>query len=134
MSKQIETIDKKIEELQKKKAELIAEQKKLKTITINKVIYELEQHDNGKKLSEIIIPKGWRLLLPSEAMMLYERGLIDNSFWFYVQQTNKDEAKKGNVARFDALSDRAFLSCNWGAGYSDSSLGVIFARELEKRK
>jgi len=41
-----------------------------KTIIINNVEYELKQHDNGKILSDIKIPKGWRLLLPSEAMML----------------------------------------------------------------
>jgi len=104
----------------------------MKTIIINEIEYELKQHENGKKLSEITIPKGWRLLLPSEAMMLYERGLIDNTFWFYVQQTNKIEKDKGNVARFIANSDGAYLNCNGNPSGSYSLLGVIFCREVKK--
>ena len=105
----------------------------MKTITINNVEYELEQHDNGKRLSEIKIPKGWRLLLPSEAMMLYERGLIDKSFWFYVQQINKEEEKKGNVARFYAGSDWASLSCGGGPSGTVASLGVLFCKDLKDK-
>ena len=107
---------------------------KMKTITINNIEYELKQHDNNKKLSEIIISKGWRLLLPSEAMMLYERNLIDNTFWFYVQQTNKIEKEKGNVARFNANSDWAFLSCYWNPSNSDDGRGVILCRDLKVKK
>ena len=103
----------------------------MKTITINNVEYELEQHDNGKTLSEIKIPKGWRLLLPSEATILYERGLIDNSFWFFVQQTNKKEAKKGNVAGFGAGSVRAIFDCGRDPTYTNSSLGVLFCRNIK---
>ena len=105
----------------------------MKTITINNVEYELEQHDNGKRLSEIKIPKGWRLLLPSEAMMLYERGLIDKSFWFYVQQINKEGEKKGNVARFCAVSDGAVLVCGRDPSYTDASLGVLFCKDLKDK-
>ena len=103
----------------------------MKTIIINNIEYELEQHDNGKRLSEIKIPKGWRLLLPSEAMMLYERGLIDKSFWFYVQQINKEEEKKGNVARFYAGSVGAGLGCYRNPSYSVASLGVLFCKDLK---
>lgn len=106
----------------------------MKTITINNVEYELEQHDNGKKLSDIKIPKGWRLLLPSEAMMLYERGLIGENFWFFVKQTNKEEEKKGYVARFYAVSYRADLNCFREPSDTNSSLGVILARDLKVRK
>ena len=51
----------------------------MKTITIDKVKYELEVHDFNKKLSEIKIPKGWRLLYPSEAILLYERGILTDN-------------------------------------------------------
>ena len=104
-----------------------------KTIIINKVEYELEQHDNGKILKDIKIPKGWRLLLPSEAMILYERGLIDNTFWFFVQQTNKEE-KKGNVARFGAYSGGAIFSCGWDPSGSDASLGILLCKDLGEKK
>ena len=120
-------------EFLEKKGYLIKEPKKKKTVIIGNVEYELEQHDNGKKLSEIKIPNGYRLLLPSEAMMLYEKGLIGDSFWFFVEQTNKDEKKKGNVARFDAGSDWAGLSCYWVPSGADSGLGVIFAHNLTNK-
>ena len=119
----------------------------MKKVIINNVEYELEQHDNGKKLSEIKIPKGKRLLLPSEAMMLYEKGLLDssswffvkqtseeeeNSSWFFVKQTSEEEEKKGNVAGFDAYSGWAFLGCSGVPSFASSSLGVIFARDVKK--
>jgi hypothetical protein len=108
--------------------------KERKTIIINKVEYELEQHDNGKVLSEITIPKGWRLLLPSEAVMLYERGLINNSFWFFVQQTNKEEQEKGNVARFGAGSDGANFICGGYPSLSYASLGILLCKTLGDEK
>jgi hypothetical protein len=104
-----------------------------KTIIINRVEYELEQHDNDKTLSKIKIPKGWRLLLPSEAMMLYERGLINNTFWFFVQQTNEEEGEKGNVAGFGADSVRAFLDCDRDPSNRNAGLGVIFCRDLKAK-
>lgn len=117
-----------IKELQEQLKELENQEVKRKTIIINDIEYELEQHDNNKMLKDIIIPKGWRLLLPSEAMMLYERGLIDSSFWFYVQQTNKEEDKKGNIARFGANSDGAYLYCYGNPSDTIASLGVLFCR------
>ena len=105
--------------------------RKPKSVIIGNVEYELEQHDNGKKLSEIKIPKGKRLLLPSEAMILYERGLIDSSFWFFVEQTNEEEKKKGNVARFYAGSGGAGLGCSGDSSVTGSVLGVIFAEDLK---
>ena len=104
----------------------------MKTIKINNVEYELEQHDNGKMLKDIKIPEGWRLLLPSEAMMLYERGLIDSSSWFFVKQINKNLAKKGYVARFVASSVWASLYCNEDPSDASDSLGVILCRDLKK--
>ena len=112
----------------------IIQEPKVKTIIINNVEYELEQHDKGKMLSEIKIPKDKRLLLPSEAMMLYERGLIDSSFWFFVQQTNKKEKKEGNVARFSADDDWANLNCDRDPSDRVGNLGVIFAKDLLTKK
>jgi hypothetical protein len=45
---------------------------KTKTKIIDNVEYELETHDFNKKLSDIKIPKGWRLWKPSECYKLYE--------------------------------------------------------------
>jgi hypothetical protein len=104
----------------------------MKTKIINNVEYELEQHDNGKCLKDIKIPKGWRLLFPSEAMMLYEKELIDSSFWFFVKQINQKEKRKGNVARFSAGSDGAYLDCGGVPAVADASLGVLFCRECEE--
>jgi hypothetical protein len=131
-------IDKQIEKAKEKLAKLEAKKQaeidKMKTVIINNVEYELKQHDNDKKLSEIIIPKGWRLLLPSEAMMLYERGLIDSTFWFYVKQTNKAEAEQGNVARFGAGSGRAYLDCGRNPSNANAALGVLLCRDLGGKK
>lgn len=131
-------IDKQIEKAKEKLAKLEAKKQaeidKMKTIIINNVEYELKQHDNDKKLSDIKIPKGWRLLLPSEAMMLSERGLIDNTFWFYVKQTNKAKAEQGNVAGFYADLAGAFLNCVRNPSYTNAALGVIFCRDLGGKK
>ncbi len=136
--KTIQQCNDEIERINKIKIEIEAKEQakldKMKKIIINKVEYELKQHDNNKKLSEIIIPKGWRLLLPSEAMMLYEKSLIDSSFWFYVKQTNKKEKLKGNVARFGADSDGAGLGCNGDPSFTNSALGVIFCRDIRRKK
>lgn len=131
-------IDKQIEKAKEKLAKLEAKKQaeidKMKTIIINNVEYELKQHDNYKELSEIKIPKGWRLLLPSEAMMLYERGLIDNTFWFYVKQTNKQEENNGNVARFFASSGGAGLDCYGFPSDTDAALGVLLCKDLRGKK
>jgi len=100
----------------------------MKTKIIDNVEYELEQHDNGKELSEIKIPKGWRLLKPFEAQRLWDLGLLRDN-WIFVENTNK-KLKKDYVARFYAYSDRAYLNCDWYPQYSNSRLGVIFCRDL----
>lgn len=128
------TLNQQIEKTKKKLAELESKQHKIKTIIINNVEYELKQHDNNKLLSEIRIPKGWRLLLLSEVMMLYERGLIDTSFWIYVKQTNKEKEKKGRVARCIACSVGAYLYCYRNPSNSNASLGVMLCRDLKANK
>jgi hypothetical protein len=106
---------------------------KLKTIVIDNVEYELEQHDNNKELSDIKIPKGWRLLKPCEAQRLWDLGYLRNN-WFYVENTNLEEKKKGNVAGFIASSDGASLGCNGDPDSVSSSLGVVFAKDLRSKK
>jgi hypothetical protein len=101
-----------------------------KTIVIDKTKYELEQHDNGIKFGDIKIPKGWRLLKPWEAQRLWDLGYLRNN-WFFVENTCKEEKKKGNVAWFDANSDWATLCCNGGRACADVSLGVVLCRDVE---
>ena len=91
---------------------------------------DFEQKFNGKKLSEIKIPKGWRLLRLNELeeVMNY---LIKNNLgiWSYFEQPIK--RFKDEVARFGADSGYAVLYCGRDSDYSDSYLGVIFARDLK---
>ena len=103
----------------------------MKTIKINNVEYECETHDFNKMLSEIKIPKGWRLLKPSEAMMLWE--LKQFTDWFFVKQVIK-KFKGKSVARFYADSDGAGLGCSRDADYRDAGLGVRFCRDLKVKK
>jgi len=100
------------------------------TVVINNVEYDIVQHDNGKKLSEIKIPKGWRLLYPSEAMMLFERGIIKKG-WIYVQNVSNKYKSKDYVSRFyfdkkEAWFDLTFVGKD---GTYDPNLGVIFAKD-----
>jgi len=97
----------------------------MKTKIIKGVEYELETHDFNKILSEIKIPKGWRLLKPSEALMLLELEPFDD--WFFVEQPLKNTT---TVARFYANSDRAVLNCNWSPASHVTSLGVRFCRDV----
>jgi hypothetical protein len=59
----------------------------MKTKIINNVEYEMKSHDYNKTLSEIKILKGWRLLKPIEAMMLWELEQFND--WFFVEQIVK---------------------------------------------
>ena len=101
----------------------------IKTKVINNVEYEIETHDFNKTLAEIQIPKGWRLLKPSEAMMLWERETFTS--WFFVEQPLKNTK---DVVRFDANSYGAYLGCDWDATNVYSHLGVRFCRDLKEMK
>ena len=101
----------------------------MKTKIINGVEYQMETHDKRKMLSEIKIPKGWRLLKPSEAMMLWE--LKNFPDWFFVEQVIK-KYKGKFVARFYANSDGAYLDCSRIPAGTYSSLGVRFCRDVIK--
>ena len=103
----------------------------MKTLRIDNTEYELTQHDNGKRLDEIKIPKGYRLLKPWEAQRLWDLGFLRNN-WIYVEQLNLEKKEEGHVAGFYAISDRAFLDCDRYPSNADSNLGVIFARDLEE--
>lgn len=105
----------------------------MKTLKIPKlkIEVEVEIHCRGKKLAEIKIPKGWRLLKPSEIWLLFENEKyrkqlrLDNT-WEFVD----NPIKNGWVARFDADDDWADLYCGGGTDISYSSLGVRFCRSL----
>ena len=104
-----------------------------KTKIIDNVEYELETHDFNKKLSDIKIPKGWRLWKPSEAMMLWENEKTRKQFnltdcWFFIANPLKNDY----VARFHAGSDWAYLVCSRNPDDSGSALGVRFARKVRK--
>lgn len=100
------------------------------TIIIDKTEYELEQHDNNKKLSDIKIPKGWRLLKPWEAQRLWDLGYLRDN-WFYVENTCKEEKDKGNVARFYVYSGRASFICYRSPSNTGAALGVLFCRSIK---
>lgn len=116
----------------------ISEQK-VKTRIVHGVKYEIETHDFNKKLSEITIPKGWRLWTAEECFRLHNdptvRGeLMIENCWFLIQQPFAYNQIKRLVAGFMAYSDRALLSCGRNQSYANSSLGVRFARDLKKVK
>ena len=103
---------------------------KMKTIIVDGCEFETTTHHLNKTLSEIEIPKGWRLLKPSEAMMLWE---IEHFVsWFFVEQTIKKNIGK-YVARFSADSDWAILNCCRDPTDRNAGLGVRFCRDIKKR-
>jgi len=106
---------------------------KTNTIIIDNVEYELKQHDNNKLLSEIKTPKDWRLLKPFEAQRLWDLNYLRNNR-FYVEQTNKEEKAKGNVARFDAGPGGALLLASWDPSSRVSYLGVLFCRDCPTKE
>lgn len=105
----------------------------MKYKTINNTKYELEQHDNNKKLSEIKIKKGWRLLKPWEAQRLWDLGYLRDN-WFFVENINKELKEIGRVAGFDANSDRAGIVCYWAPDIHGDSLGVLLCKDLMEQK
>ena len=54
--------------------------------------------------------------------------------WAFVP--NPDEVSKANgyVARFIVYSDYAYLDCNRGSDYSDSTLGVFLVKKISKER
>ena len=106
----------------------------MKTKTINGIEYEIESHDFDKKLSDIKIPKGWRLWKAHECWLFYEDKKLRKEMnledcWFFVEQPRDNTS---DVAGFDAGSGRAYLDCYWGPLDTYSSLGVRFCRKKIK--
>jgi hypothetical protein len=107
-----------------------------KTLIVDNVEYETETHDFNKTLSEIKIPKGWRLWTVEECKKLFnshEKRLNLSDCWFFIKQPfNKFEGKY--VARFFADSGWARLDCYGGPACSNALLGVRFCKDLSKLK
>jgi len=114
----------------------IEERKTLKVEEL-KIEVETEIHDKGKMLSEIEIPKGWRLLTIQEVIFLFNNYLrklnMNNTCEFIEQQLNFNR-KKNYIARFVADSGGAYLFCDGGASCAGASLGVRFCRDLQEEK
>jgi len=103
------------------------------TIKINNIEYETKTHDFNKTLSEIKIPKGWRLWTAEECIKLFnshEKELNLTDCWFFIKQPFK-KYQKEYVARFNANSDGANLYCYWDPSNRFDSLGVRFCREMK---
>ncbi len=98
---------------------------------------EIEIHDKNKLLSEIKVPKGWRLLTDKEITYLhnskYKKQLNLNETWEFIKQPFKLNKKEGYVAGFVAGSDWADLNCGWDPGGRDDSLGVRFCKDLNAK-
>ena len=107
-----------------------------KTIKIKELGIEVDfaQQQNNKLFSELIIPKGWRLLKFKEldiVMNYIQQNKLD--IWSYFEQPI-NEFKGKFVARFGADSDGANLNCNRDPDDGVGSLGVIFCRDLKVKR
>ena len=136
--KKKQEIQDKIKELQSQLAEIEAKEEanknKVDFIVIDGWAYETKEHDFNKKLSEIEIPKGKELWLPSECYKFYENKELRNKLslsecWFLVKQIKENTI---NVASFDATSGRAYLDCVRHPDDSGPSLGVRFKWKVKK--
>lgn len=104
----------------------------MKTIKIGKYRYETKEHDFGKCLKDIKIPKGWGLWTANDCIKLYNnkkyKKLLNlDDCWFFIKKPFKD---LNSVAGFYADSVGAFLYCYGNPEGSDSSLGVRFKRRV----
>ena len=103
-----------------------------------KISVEVEVHDKNKSWDELSLSEREKELLTAEqciwlANSKYAKTLkMDGSSSkddFFIQQPFNLNRKKGYVARFGADSDYAYLDCDGDSSYSDSGLGVRFARK-----
>lgn len=135
MTNKTETKLKKAEQLViQLKAKLEAEKNKVDFIVIDGWAYETKEHDFNKTLSEIEIPKGKELWLPSETWKFYEDKELKNKLnlsdcWFFVHQPRENTT---DVAGFYAYSDGAGLGCDGNPSLSDVGLGVRFKWKVKK--
>lgn len=131
----IQQIDKKILELQKKKEELIVKQKtnklfKFKNLEITQI------QDWNKPYNQIIIPSGFRLIKVQELIDLLESDSAgkflgdykDKHNWFWCEQTKYD--KLNNYSRRLFRGRGGSWDAFWsGLGYSDAGGRVVFVKE-----
>jgi hypothetical protein len=137
LKQQRERLDNQIRQLEKKE-KLRLEKNKDKPIYTK--ILELgieisQQIYNGKTYAEIL------KLVKEEQIANHEilfklRSLTKKypqfkDFWVYIQNPDKISKDNGHVARFDACSDWASLSCDWLPDDVSPSLGVFLWRKLK---
>ena len=107
-----------------------------KTIKIKELGIEVDfaQQQNNKLFSELVIPKGWRLLKLKEldvVMNYIQQNKLD--IWSYFEQPI-NEFKGKFVAWFITVSDGADLDCDRNPDDRNDSLGVIFCRDLKVKR
>lgn len=105
----------------------------MKTIIFDGIEFETETHHFNKKLSDIKIPKGWRLWKSSECYDLWINDELRKRFnlnncWFYVQQPI-EKYKNKYVAWFNAFSFGVDMCCFRDPSVASASLGVRFCRK-----
>ena len=103
-------------------------------IVIDGWAYEIKEHDFDKKLSDIEIPNGKELWLPSECWKFYEdkklrEKLNLNDCQFFVKQVRDNTT---DVAWFGADSDVANFYCGRYPTYTFPGLGVRFKWKVKK--
>ncbi len=108
-----------------------------------KISVELEVHDKNKSWNDLELSKREKELLTVEQCIFlanskYAKELkMDGSSTnddFFIQQPFDLSKANGYVARFYVYSDYANLICDGDSDYSDSTLGVRFAKKIQKEK
>lgn len=122
------------EELKQLEAKEEEEKNKVSYIVIDGWAYETKEHDFNKKLSDIKIPEGKELLLPSECFRFYEDkdlrkklNLLD--CWFFVKQIRENTS---DVAGFCTYSDGVDFRAGYYSGSSGPSLGIRYKWRIKK--
>jgi len=121
------------------KCETCSKEIKINNTVIDKVLsieVETVTHDKGKKLSDIIIPSGWRLLRFDEFVSLLNRKIIDIDSLdddFFIEQPFKENKNKGLVAIvIRNWSSELNLCLDGEPSYAIPFLGVRFCKDLKK--
>ncbi len=108
-----------------------------------RISVEIEVHDKDKSWDKLNLSEREKELLTAEqciwlANSKYAKQLkMDGSSTnddFFIQQPFDLSRKNGYVAGFSVDSDYAYLYCGRDSDYSDSTLGVRFAKKIEKPK
>ncbi len=114
-------------------------QEKIKTIVIEELNIEVETyvHDKGKKLLDIKIPEGWRLLTIQELIFLhnnkkYRDQLNMENTWEFIEQPLEFNKEKGQVVGFYSSPFGATFYCNRSPIDPIPSMGIRLCRDLNK--